>query len=129
MVTSSRPRLPATSDRWTAALERARREGVEVRQLAGCGAWIATSGSDTSAAYEVSEYDCACHAGQFGDPVCKHRAALRHRLGWPFETTPRSLVTGISDADVLDLKADAARRHYLHGEPLISVHTGEVMSG
>lgn len=27
-------------------------------------------------------HTCECHAGAFGDPVCKHWAMLRHRLGW-----------------------------------------------
>lgn len=68
-------------ERWQAALRRARREGVEVRQLAGCGMWIATSGSDGDTAYEVTPWGCECHAAQYGDPVCKHRAALLARLG------------------------------------------------
>lgn len=70
-----------TSERWQAALRRARAEGVQVRQLAGCGMWISTSASDPSVAYEVTPWSCECHAGQFGDPVCKHRAALLATLG------------------------------------------------
>src|SRR5690606_1785572 len=70
-----------TMDRWHAALVRAIAEGVEVRQLAGCGGWIATSGSDPETAYEVTPWECECHAGQFVDPVCKHRAALLWKLG------------------------------------------------
>ncbi len=64
-----------TPARWQAALRRALEEGVEVRQLAGCGMWIATSSSCTGTAYEVTPWECECHAGQHGDPVCKHRAA------------------------------------------------------
>lgn len=70
-----------TTARWQAALRRALREGVEVRQLAGCGMWIATSGSDGEIAYEVTPWACECQAGQHGDPVCKHRAALLAKLG------------------------------------------------
>lgn len=71
----------ATTERWRAALRRALKEGVEVRQLAGCGMWIATSGSDGDIAYEVTPWACECHAAQHGDPVCKHRAALLAKLG------------------------------------------------
>ena len=42
---------------------------------------IATSTSEPGTAYEVTPWECECHAGQHGDPVCKHRAALRERLG------------------------------------------------
>ncbi len=80
MLTPTAKRID-TKQRWLAALERAHAEGVEVRQLAGCGMWIATSGRDTATAYEVTPWGCECHAGQFGDPVCKHRAALLEALG------------------------------------------------
>jgi len=43
--------------------------------------WTATSSTDAGTAYEVTPWACECHAGQVGDPVCKHRAALRERLG------------------------------------------------
>ena len=68
-------------ERWQQALNRAIAQGVTVRQLAGSGAWIATSGTDSEAAYIVTRDTCECHAGEAGDPVCKHRAALRRRLG------------------------------------------------
>jgi hypothetical protein len=75
---------PNTVDRWTAALKRARQEGVTVRQLTASGAWIATSASDPYTAYEVSVHRCTCKAAEFGfDPVCKHRAALRAHLDVP----------------------------------------------
>ena len=32
-------------------------------------------------AYIVTADTCECRAGAEGDPVCKHRAALRQRLG------------------------------------------------
>ena len=71
----------ATMERWQSALRRALIEGVQIRQLAGCGMWIATSGSDGDTAYEVTPWACECQAGQHGDPVCKHRAALLAKLG------------------------------------------------
>ena len=80
MVTAMKPRAN-TSERWQAALQRAHAEGVQVRQLAGCGMWISTSTSDSTVAYEVTPWGCQCHAGQFGDPVCKHRAILLEKLG------------------------------------------------
>ncbi len=70
----------STPDRWQAALRRAIAEGVQVRQLAGSGLWVATSSHDPGVAYEVTPWSCECTAGQFNDPVCKHRAAMLHRL-------------------------------------------------
>ena len=67
--------------RWRAALKRVLAEGVEIRQLQGSGMWIATSASDPDTAYEVTPWSCECQAGQFQDPVCKHRAALLVKLG------------------------------------------------
>jgi len=69
--------------RWQAALSRAMASGVQVRQLAASGAWIATSASDPAIAYELAITDgvahgCSCKAGEFGDPVCCHRAAYNH---------------------------------------------------
>jgi len=68
-------------DRWRQALARARRGGLQLRQLVGSGAWVATSERDEEAAYMVTEFECDCFAAEFGDPVCKHRAMLRYRLG------------------------------------------------
>lgn len=80
MLTATAKRANTTV-RWQTALRRAQAEGVQVRQLAGSGMWIATSATDTETAYEVTPWGCECHAGQFGDPVCKHRAALHQVLG------------------------------------------------
>ena len=75
---------PNSTPRWESALNRARREGIAVRQLTASGAWIATSATDPHVAYEVSVHRCTCPAAQLGDdPVCKHRAALRQHLGIP----------------------------------------------
>ena len=81
MATTIRALREASPARWQAALRRAIAEGVQVRQLAGCGAWIATSGTDLATAYEVGAGGCECHAGQFGDPIFKHRAAYLHARG------------------------------------------------
>ncbi len=80
MGTTMQTRKPvaATPARWQAALRRAFKEGVQVRQLAGCGAWIATSGTDAATAYVVNLGKCECAAGEQGDPVCEHQAGLAH---------------------------------------------------
>lgn len=57
---------------------------------------------------------------------CKHQSLLLSKLGRVPE--PRSLVSGLSDADLIALKADAARRHYLHGEPLATLASGELIA-
>jgi len=85
-TTMQRTNRHATPERWQAALQRALDEGIQVRQLVGCGAWLATSGSDTTTAYELeivngTAHGCTCQAGAFGDPVCKHRAAYYHLAG------------------------------------------------
>ena len=84
-------RREATPERWQAAIARAKKEGIEVRQLVGSGGWIATSGSDRTAAYELAVtagvvHGCACPAAVHDDPVCKHRAAywLAHGVRDPF---------------------------------------------
>jgi len=79
-------RRESTPRRWQAAIARAQKEGVEVRQLVGSGGWIATSGTNVRAAYELDVtagyvHGCACPAASFDDPVCKHRAAYWLALG------------------------------------------------
>ena len=76
----------STHQRWQQAVARARKEGVEARQLVGSGGWIATSGTDQRAAYELAVtsgivHDCACLAALHDDPVCKHRAAYWIAMG------------------------------------------------
>ena len=76
----------ATPARWQKAAQRAIAEGIQVRQLAGSGQWIANSGSDTAVAYEVDvtgniAHGCTCLAGLNDDPVCKHRAAFYLLIG------------------------------------------------
>ena len=72
--------------RWQAALARAIADGVQVRQLAGSGAWVATSGTDAATAYGLDvvngmAHGCDCPAAQHGDPICKHRSAYYHAAG------------------------------------------------
>jgi hypothetical protein len=61
-------------ERWIKAAERAVAERVQIRQLAGSGQWVASSGSDASIAYEVAvtgnvAHGCGCLAGLNDDPV------------------------------------------------------------
>ena len=69
----------ASPERWQAALTRALAEGVTVRQVNANGMWVASSGTDATMAYllEVTGgivHSCTCPAGQYHDPICKHRA-------------------------------------------------------
>jgi hypothetical protein len=84
--TINRNRRNDSPARWCKAAERAAAEGIEVRQCAGSGLWIATSGTDAGTAYELDVYGavaagCSCLAGLNDDPVCKHRAAFYLMLG------------------------------------------------
>lgn len=86
LQTIRRPNRTATPARWQAAAQRAVADRIQVRQLAGSGQWIATSGSDASAAYELDitgaiAHGCTCQAGLNNDPVCKHRAAYYLSIG------------------------------------------------
>jgi hypothetical protein len=74
------------SVRWHRAAERAQAEGIQVRQLQGSGAWIATSGTQRGVAYELRvtgnvAHGCDCLAGLNSDLVCKHRAAFYLLIG------------------------------------------------
>lgn len=80
---SSRQATPA---RWQKAAARAVAEGIQIRQVASSGAWVATSGTDAAIAYEVQvagnvAFGCDCLAGLNDDPVCKHRAAFYLLIG------------------------------------------------
>ncbi len=116
MATTMQTRKPmaATPARWQAALRRAFEEGVQVRQLADSGAWIATSGTDAAIAYEVEvvaglAHRCACPAGASGDPVCKHRALVhfRHGLLDPEPPTPAAPAL-VPAMDARDAEAESA---------------------
>jgi hypothetical protein len=129
----------ATPAKWTQLFEKAVREAVTVRQL-GSGAWIATSGTDHTKAYAVSLGECECPGHEYHG-YCKHRAMLAWTLGVlsigapepdPEPTAPTGRPTGplggLSQADVIALKADAMRRHALYGDPLVSFETGEIIA-
>src|SRR5690348_7755106 len=82
MVTTTRRRVTAASPaRWAKALERAIAEGVQVRQLATSGVWVATSGTQAGLAYVVTGDGCECRAAAEGDAVCKHRALFWYLMG------------------------------------------------
>ncbi len=85
-ATATRHPRQATPERWQAALRRALAEQVQVRQVVGCGLWVATSGTDATKAYTVQvsngiAHGCECPAGDFNDPICKHRAAYYFAAG------------------------------------------------
>src|SRR5688500_15753817 len=70
-----------TPERWQKAAQRAIAERVQVRQINSTGMWVASSGTDSTMAYILEVItgvarSCTCQAGEFGDPVCKHRARL-----------------------------------------------------
>ncbi len=107
-TTMQRPRL-ATPERWQAALSRALSNGVEVRQLAGSGQWIATSSSRPSVAYGTNGIECECEAAMLGgDPVCQHRAASWHALGVldldPEPETPTPAAPALVPCDACDAR-------------------------
>ncbi len=81
--TRTRTSSPA---RWMKAAERAVAEGIQIRQLAGSGAWIASSGSNANAAYEVEvtgnvAHGCGCLAGLGAVLTGVARAAYSRRSG------------------------------------------------
>jgi hypothetical protein len=78
MQRTTRQATPAT---WQRMLRKALEEGIAVRQLAGSGAWVATSGTDPHAAYLVSLSECECPGHEYGGSR-KHRAKLARHLGW-----------------------------------------------
>src|SRR3954468_24950681 len=82
----TRKNREATPERWRAAVARAIAEGVQVRQVNANGMWVTTSGTDATMAYliEVTNgvaHSCTCPAGEFGDPVYKHRARYYLDMG------------------------------------------------
>jgi hypothetical protein len=126
VATVTRPRPALTPERWQAALQRAFAENIQLRQLAGCGLWIATSSKDATVAYEVSRDGCECPAGQFGD-LCKHRALFFHQVEGTLdldpEPTPITAVParnpfGLSDSEMVALRGEAARLAAEHNAPL-----------
>jgi hypothetical protein len=80
------PRRESTPERWQAALPERGKKASKCVSWSGSGGWIATSGTDHRAAYELEVtggvvHGCACPAALHDDPVCKHRAAYWVALG------------------------------------------------
>ena len=142
-TTMQRTRRPADGAKWAELFGKAVREGVEVRQT-GSGLWIATSGTDRTAAYVVELRECEC-PGHTYHGYCKHRAMLAWTLGVltlggdagpePEPPTPAAPAMAVrrnpfnlSDAEMVAAKADAMRQHIYHGAPLVSPVTGEVIA-
>ncbi|MBA2276234.1 MAG: hypothetical protein H0W06_00605 [Chloroflexia bacterium] len=114
MATTMGPRAN-TPARWQTALKRPLDEGVEIRQPAGCGMWIATSSSSAGTAHEVTSWACGCPAGQFGDPVCKHGAALLARVGrLALETEPEPPTPAAPAVPAVCATCDGKRWVYKH---------------
>jgi len=143
MAAVMRTRRAAGGPKWADLFGKAVREGVEVRQT-GSGLWIATSGTDRTAAYVVALGECEC-PGHTYHGHCKHRAMPAWTLGVltlagdarpdPEPPTPaalaarvRNLAAGLTPAQVVALKGDAMRQHLYHGAPLISPLTGEIIA-
>lgn len=81
-TTMQRTTRQATPERWQGALRRALANGVQLRQIAGTGSWIATSSSRPALAYFTDGHMCDCEAFKLGgDPVCQHRALYWHLMG------------------------------------------------
>ena len=77
MVTTT-PRLD-TPARWTAALDRAHRNHIQVFADRVTGQHFALS-SDATKLYALDYTTCSCAAGTGSDPVCQHRALYREMV-------------------------------------------------
>lgn len=64
----------STQTRWDAALSRARNEGIRLRAGSAAGRYQVISNGHT---YDTTADTCTCMAALNGDPICKHRAAVR----------------------------------------------------
>ena len=102
---STRVENPA---RWQKAAERTAAEDIQIRQLQSTGKWIATSGSDKTAAYDLEvtgavAHGCECLAGLNSDGVCKHRAAYYLLVGaidlTPEPEPPTPAICPVCDGD------------------------------
>ena len=143
MATMMRTRRTADGAKWAELFGKAVLEEVEVRQT-GSGLWVATSGTDRTAAYVVSLPECEC-PGHTYHGHCKHRAMLAWTLGVltlagdaapdPEPPTPAApagagcgRAAALTAAQVVALKGDAMRQHIYHGGPLSHPLTGEVIA-
>lgn len=123
LQTRTRIESPA---RWQKAAERAIAEGVQVRQLSGSGQWIATSGSDASAAYELAvtgavAHGCDCLAALNGDPCCKHRAAYYLLVG-ALTLTPKPVSPAPGVAGITFVRSGDIADVFLNGAPVGRAH-------
>lgn len=116
MAISTRPAVHGAT--WARMLAKAHAEGIQIRQL-GSGLWIATSGTDPDAAYEVNLRDCEC-PGHAYHAYCKHRAALAAKLGHlsvvaepALRPAPTRRSTGPGPTDMVTSKVDDVTRHPL----------------
>ena len=75
--TKVRTRNTANTATWQQMMARAVSGGVTVRQLTGSGAWVATSGTDTDAAYEVSLFGAGPRLRQSAEFHDRTKRSLR----------------------------------------------------
>lgn len=93
----------------------AEHEGVRILVDYRTSQHVALSASDATRCYHVDTGGCSCRGFMFRGRS-KHHSLLLAELGRIEDAAP-SLVAGLGDADVVAL----------YGEPLIDVHTGEVL--
>jgi len=107
----------------------AERAGVRILVDHTTGAHIATSATDTTACYTVSVGGgCTCRGYTYWGR-CTHHSLLLAQLGLlPDQDPPPAMGHGLSDTQLVILKADAMKRHALYGEPLVNPVTGETIA-
>ena len=107
----------------------AERSGVRVLVDHTTGMHVATSATDASACYTVSVVNgCTCRGFTFWNR-CSHHSLLLAQLGLlPDQDPPPAMGHGLTDRQLVCLKADAMKRHALYGEPLVNPVTGETIA-
>jgi len=107
----------------------AERAGVRILVDHTTGAHIATSATDATACYVVTVGGgCTCRGFTYWGR-CTHHSLLLAQLGLlPDQDPPPALGHGLSDTQLVVLKADAMKRHALYGEPLVNPVTGETIA-
>ncbi len=107
----------------------AERAGVRILIDHSTGAHIATSATDATACYTVSvDGGCTCRGYTYWSR-CQHHSLLLAQLGLlPDQDPPPAMGHGLSDTELVFLKADAMKRHALYGEPLVNPVTGETIA-